>query len=134
MKNKKLFLALTALVVVAAVMIGIYVLTRPETEEGTKTITVKVVHGDGSEKTFTCSTEHDVLGEVLIEEGLVEGELGEFGLFISAVDGEMADYNADGAWWGVYHNGELAVLGADTLPISDGDAFSLVYTIGWAEP
>ena len=53
MKNKKLMLIAVALVACVAVMLGVFMATRPETVAGSKTITVTVVHKDGTEKVFT---------------------------------------------------------------------------------
>ena len=50
MKNKKLVIALVALVAIAAIVLGVYFATRPATSEGGKAVTVTVVHRDGSEK------------------------------------------------------------------------------------
>ena len=47
MKNKKMILIAVALVACIAVMLGIFLATRPETVAGGKTITVTVVHKDG---------------------------------------------------------------------------------------
>ena len=35
-----------------------------------KTISVEVIHGDGTEKSFSFQTEHGYLGNLLLEEGL----------------------------------------------------------------
>ena len=130
MKNKKMILIAVALVACIAVMLGIFFATRPETTAGSKTITVTVVHKDGSEKVFTCATEEEYLGKVLVNEGIVVGEYGEFGLYFNTADGETADWNVDNGWWQVFVGEESATLGADQIPIADGDVFSLVYTIG----
>ena len=130
MKNKKMILAVVALVVVAAVMMGVYMATRPETVEGAKTITVTVVHKDGTEKEFVCNTDEEYLGAVLVAEEIVVGEQGEFGLYFNTADGETADYSVDGGWWQVFVGEEAAVTGADGIVIADGDTFKLVYTIG----
>ena len=53
MKNKKTILAVVAMVLVIGLMVGVYLFTRPATVQGGKEITVEVVHGDGSSKTFT---------------------------------------------------------------------------------
>ena len=53
MKNKKLILTLVAFVAVIGILAGIYFATRPQTQQGSKTITVTVVHKDKTEKTFT---------------------------------------------------------------------------------
>ena len=96
MKNKKILIAVIALVAVAALMVGVYFATREKPVEGQKTITVTVVHKDGSEKLFTCKTTEEYLGPVLLAEKIVEGDMGDYGLFITAADGETADYSVEG--------------------------------------
>ena len=130
MKNKKLVLIAVALIACVAVMLGIFVMTRPDTVAGNKTVTVTVVHKDGSEKVFTCKTDAEYLGTVLVDENIVVGSYGEFGLYFDTADGETADYNVDGGWWQVFIGEESAMVGADQIPIADGDTFKLVYTIG----
>jgi len=129
-KNTKLILAVVAVLVVIALFAGIFIATRPETAEGSKTVTVEVVHSDGSSKTFTYHTDAEYLGEVVLTEGLVIGEMGPYGLYIHEVDGEQAIYEEDGAYWAFYEGDEYATLGIDLTPVIDGGEFSLVYTIG----
>ena len=129
-KNKKLIIAVIAIVVIVAAMAIIYVSTRPETTAGSKTFTVKVVHSDESEKTFTYQTDAEYLGEVLVAEGLLVGHNDTFGLYIDSVDGEDAIWDEDGSYWALYVGEEYAMQGVDQTPIADGDAFSLVYTVG----
>ncbi len=128
--NKKIITALILLVAVVAVFLGIYLGTRPSTEEGFKTITVEVIHKDKSVMIFTYQTDAEYLGEVLMEEGLVEGKNGGYGLYITEVDGERAVYEEDGAYWAFYEGEEYASQGVDSTPISDGDFFTLAYTVG----
>lgn len=130
MKNKKLVIAVVAFVVAIALVAGIYVATRPETVQGSKTVTVKVIHKDGTEKTFTYQTDEEYLGALLLAEGLIEGTQTDFGLMVSTVDGETADYNADQSYWALYVGKEYATLGVSETPIADGDSFSWEYTIG----
>ena len=131
MKNRKLIVIAVALVVCIAVLLGVYAATRPETVEGSKTITVTVVHKDGTEKEFTCHTDEEYLGAVLVAEGIVVGEQGDYGLYFNTADGETADYNVDGGWWQIFVGEESATTGADgTTPVYDGSTFKLVYTIG----
>lgn len=130
MKNKKLVIALIALVAVIAIMVGVFVSTRPETSAGTKNIIVTVIHKDGTEKVFEYSTEEKYLGPVLLAEGLAEGEEGPYGLVIDAVDGETASWDADQSYWALFIGEEYATTGADSTPVNNGDAFKLVYTIG----
>lgn len=129
MKNKKLILAAVALVAVVALLVGVWFLTRPDTQEGAKTITVTVVHKDKTEKTFTYHTDEEFLGKVLYAEGLIQNEGADEGMF-NIVDGEKADWNENKSYWSLYQGEEYAMQGVDTTPISDGDTFKLVYTLG----
>ena len=128
-KNKKLLVAAVAIVAVIAIFLGVYLVTRPGTSQGAKTITVDVVHSDESSKTFTYQTDAEYLGEVLLDEGLIQGEEGDYGLYVTVVDGEEAVYEDNGAYWAFYQGEEYAMQGVDQTPVNDGDKFSLVYTV-----
>ena len=130
MKNRKLMVSVIAVITVVAVMVGIYVLTRQEAKSGMKNITVAVIHKDETEKTFTYSTDDEYLGEYLLSEGLIAGEKGMYGLYVTCVDGEYAIYEEDSSYWAFYENGEYAAVGIDQTVIENGDQFSLVYTVG----
>lgn len=133
MKNKTwiwITAAVLALVLLVGGMVALYLKFRPQAQEGHKNITVTVVHKDGSEKEFTYDTDEEYLGTLLQAEGLIEGEEGPYGLMISTVDGELADWNVDQSYWALYIGEEYATTGVDTTPIQDGVAYSLVYTVG----
>ena len=130
MKNKKVWLGIIALAAVVCLMAGLWVSTRPEAAEGSKAVTVAVVHKDASEKVFVYHTDAEYLGELLLEEGLAEGEVGQYGLMISAVDGETADWSVDQSYWAIYIGEEYATTGADGIVLTDGGEYSLVYAIG----
>lgn len=127
-KKIKTVIALLVLILLIAAVATAYLLNKPETSEGTKSITVEVIHGDGSAKTFDYTTDKEYLGELLLEEGLIAGEEGQFGLYIQVVDGEQAIYEQDQAYWALYQGGDYAPQGIDLTPINDGDSFKLVYT------
>ena len=129
-KNSKLILAAVALVALIAILAGVFFATRPDTSVGAKTITVEVIHADQSSKIFTYNTDAEYLGDVLLAEGLVEGQDGPYGLEILVVDGEQAIWAEDGAYWALYVGEEYGTTGVDTTPIADGDTFKLVYTLG----
>ena len=81
-----------------------------------------MVHGDGRRAEFTYVTGQEYLGVLLLEEGLISGEEGPFGLYITAVDGETAQDSLN-QWWCVTKGGERVNTGADLTPIADGDRF-----------
>ena len=129
MKNKKLILAVIALVLVIAALAGVYVATRPAAQEGSKAITVTVVHGDGSEKKFEYRTDEEMLGAFLEAKGLIDSKGADKGMF-HTVDAEKADWNANQSYWAFYIGEDYAMTGIYDTPITDGGVYKLVYTIG----
>ena len=129
-KNTKFGLCLAALLVAATLLGGLFLATRPTPIAGTKSVEVIVVHADKSESRFHYETDAAYLGPVLLESGLVKGEMGAYGLYIKEVDGEVADYATNGAYWALFEGEEYATQGIDTTVLEDGDQFSLVYTLG----
>ena len=129
--NKKIILAIVALVAVIAVLLGVYFATRPETQQGSKEITVTVVHKDGTEKTFTYRTDAEYLDQVLLAEGLIEGYNDQYGFVVEKVDGEAAIWETDSAYWSLYIGQEYATTGISSTPVYDGSEFRLVYE-SWA--
>jgi len=94
---------------------------------GKTTVEVEVKAADKS-VTFTVKTDKATLGDALIEHGLVEGDQGDYGLYIKKVNGITADYDVDQSYWGLYKNGEALMTGADSTEIKDGEHYELVYT------
>ena len=101
---------------------------KPPETDGKASITVTVVHSDGTTKEFSYETDEEYLGPLLQAEGLIEGEDGPYGLVITKVDGEQAIYDTDKAYWALYEGDEYALQGIDTTPIKDGGTYKLEYT------
>ncbi len=142
MQKKKILwivIGVVAALLVAAVVMGAWHLLHPKAETPTptdptaepgKAFTVEVIHGDGSKKTFQYRSEEEYLGTVLLAEGLISGDQGEYGLYIKVVDGEQAIYEEDNAYWGFFIGEEYASTGVDMTPITEGAVYKLVYTKG----
>ena len=128
MKNKKLIVIALAVVLVIAVLLGVYSATRPETAQGSKAITVTVAHSDGTEKEFSYKTDAEYLADVLLAEGLIAGEEGPYGLTLITADGEEVVWERDNAYWQIFMDGEAAVVGVSQIPVYDGSNYSLEYT------
>ena len=107
-KNKKIIAAVVAVIAVIVVFLGVYKVFGPKAQAGEKAYTVEVTAADGSTKTY-------------------EGTSSDYGLFITAINGETADYDKDGAYWAIYVNGEYGQYGADQQPVADGDSFRFAY-------
>ncbi len=92
--------------------------------EGEHEFTLSVKH-DGTEKVFTVKTDEKTVGAALTALGIIEGDEGEFGLYVKAVDGITADFEKDGTYWAFYVNGEYAMSGIDLTDITDGASYAL---------
>ena len=128
MKNKKMIFGLIALVLVVALMAGVYFATRPEAQAGSKSVTVIIVYEDGSEKVLEYATDCEYLSELLLEKELVTGYASqEYGFTIEGVDGIVLDWATDGAYWALYEGEEYATESAAGIVLTDGSVYKLVY-------
>ncbi len=94
--------------------------------EGKTTIEVEVKAGDDS-VTFTLNTDKENLADALSEHSLIEGEDGPYGIYIKKVNGILADYDVNQAYWNLCKGGEALMTGASDTKISDGEHYELVY-------
>lgn len=131
MKKKRGLIAAAAVLIVLCIGAGfLYQKSKPSVSEGAKQIKVTVVHGDETENVFEYDTDAEYLGEVLKSEKLVDGEDGEFGMFITTADCEQAD-DSKQQWWCITKAGEQVNTSADQTPVADGDEFELTLKEGY---
>lgn len=128
--KKKIILAVGILVLIAALFIGIYVALSPKASKGAKNITVEVIDDTQKSVVYEVNTDAEYLGDALREtEGLsIEGTEGEYGLMVDTVNGVVADFNENGAYWAFYVDGEYCMYGVDQQPIEDGQEYQIIYT------
>ncbi len=126
----KIGLALGALIAVVAILIGVYAAFGAKPVAGSKDITIEVVNKAAESTVYELSTDAEFLRQAMDEaEGLTyDGTESEYGLMVSTVNGEVADYSVDCSYWSFYVNDEYCNYGIDTQPVMDRDAFSIVYT------
>ena len=127
--NRRLLIG-TAMFGVVMVLMGlIWLQNRPTPEHGEKHVVVEVVHKDQTETVFEYQTDHEYLGELLLETGLIVGTTSDYGLYVETVDGETADYAVDQSWWQLSCNGERAETGADGVVLQDGARYTWTYRV-----
>ena len=90
-------------------------------------LTIEVTNKAGEKTETTIKTTAENLGDALVEAGIAEGTTDQYGLFITTVNGEIADYSADSSYWALYKDGEYLMTGASSTPIADGEHYELVY-------
>lgn len=91
--------------------------------DGSVKITVIVVDADGNETNFVVNTDKETVGDALLEQNLIEGEEGDYGLYVKTVNGITADYDTDQTYWAFYVNGEYASTGVDSTQVNEGDTY-----------
>jgi len=91
--------------------------------EGQSKFLFTVVDKDGEETVFEIHTDKEIVGDALLELGLVEGEEGVYGLFVKSINGIAADYDVDKTYWAFYVNGEYAMSGVDVTKIEEDAAY-----------
>lgn len=128
--NKKIVSGLAGVVILAVILAGIFVTFREKAVEGNKSIVIEVIDKNKETAVYTVATDAAYLRGAMEEaEGLTfSGTESEYGLMVDTINGEKADYMADGAYWSFYVNGEYCNYGIDEQPVEDGDIFSIAYT------
>lgn len=128
--STRLFCLLIGFFTVAAVVVTLSacVSDREKVSEGKKNIIVYVVDDKGERSVYHIETECKYLRGAIEKELNLEGDESEFGLYVKKVNGVLADFEKNGAYWSFSKNGELLMTGIDTAIISDGDTFDIVYT------
>ena len=96
---------------------------------GEKTVTVDVCVKEHI-VTFTIHTDAESLGEALLENGLIEGEDSQYGLFVKTVNGMTLDPDDQNSYWAFYVDGDYAMSGVDSTEIDEAVTYQLAYTKG----
>lgn len=97
---------------------------------GEKNFTLQVTHGDGTGQTFQVTTRKDTVGEALLDQELIAGEAGPYGLYVTTVDGETAD-SAKEQWWCLTKDGASVNTGVDSTQVEDGATYEFTLTEGY---
>ena len=92
--------------------------------EGATVFYFNVVDGDGNETKFEIHTDKTMVGEALLELGLIEGEQGDYGLYVKKVNGITADYETDGTYWAFYEGNSYGITGVDLTEIKPGATYA----------
>ena len=129
--KKKRISAVSAFFVLLLAVFSVWFFTRSAPVDGTKTITLEVIHRDGSTASFSISSDAGNLRTALEQvDGLIAGEESPYGLMVHTVDGETADYGKDQSWWCLTKGGEWLDTGVDETLIADGEHYEFTYTVG----
>lgn len=99
-----------------------------EVGKGNTSFLLEVTDDKGDVTAWKVLTDETTVGAALLEAGLIKGEMQDYGLYITEVNGVAAHYDPDKAYWAFYVNGEFALTGADATDIDPDSTYGLVYT------
>ncbi len=127
----KSFKRIIAVFAVVTMLAALFCGCKKETAKGSKTISITAVFADGSEKSYEIATDAEYLYDALDEQGLIEGDEGAYGFYVTGFDGVVAD-DGNQEWWGyTYGDGSYVNTGVSETPIFDGDEFIFTLNIGY---
>ena len=98
--------------------------------EGKTSFPVEVTDRDGQKISFTVQTDETTVGAALQKLGVIDGEDGQYGLYIKTVNGVSADYDTDGVYWAFYVDGTYASASADLTDITAGSTYAFCVEAG----
>lgn len=100
-----------------------------EAEEAKVSVTFTVTGADGTSSDFALEvTDGEKLSDALAAAGIISEEEAASG-FVTTVNGELADWNADQSWWCLTDaSGEMTAVGVADIELHDGDAYAFTYT------
>lgn len=92
-------------------------------------VTFTVTGADGESTVLILdAADGEKLSDALAAAGVISAEEAAAG-FVTVVNGEEADYNADGAWWCLTDAaGEMTTVGVSDIELHDGDSYAFTYT------
>ena len=99
-----------------------------EKGEGKTAFNFEVTDLDGETTKFLVKTDKTIVGDALLEVGLITGDPGPYGLYVKTVNGISAIYETDNAYWAFYTNGEYATKGVDQTQIDTTATYAFVKT------
>ena len=129
--NQKKIAILAAVFVAVIAILGVaFFALKPGAEDGMKNYTLEVILADGTLTTHELKTDEEYLGQALLNEKLIEGSNGDYGLFVTTVNGVTAN-SENQEWWCLTVNHEEWMYGIDQTPVTDGYHYELTLKVGW---
>jgi hypothetical protein len=96
--------------------------------DGATVFLFEMTDDEGNVSSWNVYSNETTVGGALVEVGLIEGDVSDFGMMVSHVNGLRADFVEDSAWWAFYIDDEMAMVGVDSTDIEEGVTYAFVYT------
>lgn len=100
--------------------------TKAVLGEGSKVFYFVAVDLEGNESKYEIHSDATFVGEALIEHSLIDGDDGEYGLYVKTVNGITLDWDKDAKYWSFLVGGDYAMTGCDMTEIEDGVTYTFL--------
>lgn len=132
--KNKIIAAVIILVILMCAAVVLYAFYAQKPSAGSKSITLSIVYMDGSRDEYELQTDEEYLLDAANEiDGLtIEGHMDGSYFYVETINGVSADYNADGAYWAIYVDGDYGNYGIKDQTIEDGVSYEIRYEV-WAQ-
>ena len=92
--------------------------------QGATTFTFEAEDKSGNKTVFEILTDEKTVGDALVKLNLINGENGQYGLYVKMVNGITLDYDTDKMYWALYVNGEYSMNGVDSVTPVNGATYT----------
>ncbi len=136
MKNsnkKAIVIGASVLVLLAGIFAAVYMINKPSSVTGEKSITIEVIGSRGNTTDYELETDAGFLKQAMDElsrngSGFIySGSDSGYGFIVDMINGDRTKYDKDGSYWALYVNDELGQFVANLQPVADGDKFTWKY-------
>lgn len=93
---------------------------------GETSFSFKVTFEDGTAYEYVVYTDTETVGEALVENGMIAGDVGDYGLYVTSVMGTELMSETANQFWEFQINGEMAPTGVDSTEIDEDAVYSFV--------
>jgi hypothetical protein len=102
--------------------------TTPQVGEGENSFLFEVITEEEESFFWMVHTDETMVGDALLEHDLVQGDMTDFGLFVTEINGIVADFDDGGAFWAFYIDGDFAMTGVMETEIEPDTTYAFVFS------
>ena len=125
MKNKLSVLLCVVLIAAMALSMAACGTKQEAAPQGEVSYTVITVDLEGNETRYDITSDKEMVGEELLAQGIIAGDMGDYGLYVKTVNGLTLDWDKDAKYWAFYIGEDYATTGVDQTKAEEGVTYIL---------
>ena len=124
-KNKLSVLLCMVLIAAMALSMAACGAKQEAAPQGEVSYTVITVDLEGNETRYDITSDKEMVGEELLAQGIIAGDMGDYGLYVKTVNGLTLDWDKDAKYWAFYIGEDYATTGVDQTKAEEGVTYTL---------